>query len=80
MKDTMKLILKEDQQENMKKIVTPTLILWGGQDRYTPLRDGRLTHKLINNSTLEVLTGKHGLPFTHAETLKEKILWFIGSK
>ena len=78
MKKTMQLILKEDQQENMKKINTPTLILWGKQDSYTPLRDGRLTHQLIKNSALIEFNAKHGLPFTHPAALAEKILWFIG--
>lgn len=80
MKETMKLILTEDQQGNMAKITAPTLLIWGRQDRYTPLRDGRLIHRLINNSLMQIYPGGHGLPFTHARILAEKILWFTGSK
>ncbi len=81
MRKTMALILTEDQQENMTRIKTPTLIIWGEADRYTPLKDGRLTHQLIKHSRLDVIGGAtHGLPFTHAEQIKEKILWFVGSK
>ena len=81
MKQTMKLILKEDQQENLKKIIVPTLLIWGRRDRYTPLSHGRLMRRLIKDSELVVIPGaKHGLPFTHVGQLKEKILWFIGSK
>jgi pimeloyl-ACP methyl ester carboxylesterase len=81
MRQTMALILTEDQRENMKKIKAPTLIIWGQKDSYTPLKDGRLTHELIKNSQFEVVSGAtHGLPFTHTQRLKEKILWFIGSK
>jgi pimeloyl-ACP methyl ester carboxylesterase len=81
MRQTMALILTEDQQENMKKIKAPTLIIWGAGDRYTPLNDGRLTHELIKGSRFDVVgDATHGLPFTHTQLLKEKILWFIGSK
>jgi pimeloyl-ACP methyl ester carboxylesterase len=80
-RETMAVILTEDQQKNMAKIKSPTLIIWGAADRYTPLKDGQLTHKLIGPSQLEVIMGaRHGLPFTHTQALKEKILWFIGSK
>lgn len=77
MKETMKLILKEDQRQAMKKITVSTLILWGKADRYTPLSDGELTHRLIKNSLWNVYDGGHGLPFTHVQPLAEKILWFI---
>ncbi|MDZ4229468.1 MAG: alpha/beta hydrolase, partial [Patescibacteria group bacterium] len=81
MRKTMAMILTEDQQENMIKVKTPTLIIWGSADRYTLLKDGRLTHQLIKRSHLDVIGGAgHGLPFTHVTQLKEKILWFIGSK
>ena len=78
MRETMNLILKEDQQANMVKIKVPTLIIWGETDRYTPLKDGRLTHELIKSSRfILVRGGGHSLPFTHVQFLKEKILWFI---
>lgn len=81
MRKTMALILTEDQQANMKKITAPTLIIWGQDDSYTPLKDGRLTHELIKGSRFEAVRGaKHGLPFTHTLLLKDKILWFISSK
>lgn len=77
MQETMKLILREDQQAAMRKITVSTLIIWGRNDRYTPLNDGQLTHYLINNSRLEIFDGGHGLPFTRVQELAEKILWFL---
>lgn len=80
MKETMKIILKEDQRVNLKKISVPTLLIWGKYDRYTPISDGRLMRSLIPGSRLIVVAGgRHGLPFTHAPLLAEKVLWFIGS-
>lgn len=81
MRETMAKILTEDQQSNMVKVKVPTLIIWGKADSYTPLKDGQLTHKLIKSSQLEIIAnGRHGLPFTHTQLLKEKLLWFIGLK
>lgn len=78
MKLIMSRILTDDQQENMKKINLPTLIIWGSADHYTPLKDGRLTHKLIKNSQFEVFpNARHGLPFTHVPALISLVINFI---
>jgi len=78
MKQIMKIIVKEDQQANLKKITVPTLVLWGQQDKTTPLSQGKLTAKLIKNSTLKVFPQTtHGLPFQKPQAVIKKILWFI---
>lgn len=77
MQETMKLILREDQQAAMKKIKAPTMIIWGRNDRYTPFKDGQLTHSLIKKSLFTAYDGGHGLPFTHVQKLAGKILWFL---
>jgi pimeloyl-ACP methyl ester carboxylesterase len=78
MKQTLKLVVKEDQQTNLAKISRPTLIIWGGQDQLTPLSDGKLIHRLIKNSRLEVFPGaRHGLPFTHSQAFVSFIKNFI---
>ena len=80
MRQTMVRILIDDQQENMTKINIPTLIIWGSDDHYTPLKDGRLTHQLIKNSQLKVFPdARHGLPFTHSPVLVSLIKNFISS-
>lgn len=79
MRQTMARILTDDQQENMTKINIPTLIIWGRADRYTPLKDGRLTHRLIKNSLLEIFNARHGLPFTHSQALVSIVKNFINS-
>jgi len=78
MKQTMKIIVKEDQQANLRKITVPTLVLWGQQDKITPLSQGKLTAKLITNSTLAVFPQTtHGLPFQKPQSVIKKILWLI---
>lgn len=80
MKLTLKNILSEDQQTNLAKISRPTLIIWGSQDKLTPLADGQLIHNLVRNSQIEVFPdARHGLPFTHAQTLVSVVKNFINS-
>lgn len=78
MRQTMAKILTEDQQENMAKTKAQTLIIWGKADRYTPLKDGRLTHELIKHSQLVIIPdGRHGLHYTHVDKLFKLITDFI---
>ncbi|MDZ7587571.1 MAG: alpha/beta hydrolase [Patescibacteria group bacterium] len=79
MRQTMARILTDDQQKNMTKINIPTLIIWGKDDHYTPLKDGRLTHRLIKNSLLEIFEARHNLPFTHSEALISLVNKFINA-
>ena len=80
MKQTLKLVVKEDQQTNLSKISQPTLIIWGSQDKLTPLADGQLIHRLIKNSQFKVFpNARHGLPFTHSQALVSLVKNFISS-
>ena len=77
MKETLRLIVKDDQQTNLRKVLTPTLLLWGSRDRYTPINQGQLMHRLIKGSTLKVFDGEgHGLHFTRATDLVKAITEF----
>ncbi|MBI5151497.1 MAG: alpha/beta hydrolase [Candidatus Pacebacteria bacterium] len=55
---TFVYILREDISDLLVKIVCPTLILWGSEDRDTPLSDGERMHTLIPQSELFVFRGK----------------------
>ncbi len=78
MKQTLKLINKEDQQKNLSNINTPALILWGAKDFITPLKDGQKIHQLLSNSRLITFpSATHGLPFQKPLQVINKILWFI---
>jgi pimeloyl-ACP methyl ester carboxylesterase len=43
--------------EDLPSLKMPVLILWGDQDRITPLSEGRAIHALIPHSRLEVASG-----------------------
>ena len=46
-------VINEDLRYSAKKIVIPTLLIWGCNDDQTPVRDGRLLNDLIKNSHLK---------------------------
>lgn len=77
-RETLKKILKEDMREELGKIKTPTLILWGKRDKTTPLEDAYLLNKKIKNSELLVLpSASHSLPFEEKEWLVEQVASFL---
>lgn len=70
MKETLKIISREDQQQNLRRLKMKTLILWGDKDKYTPLKQAKLTHNLIPQSTLQIFPGAgHNLPFVEVKTI-----------
>jgi pimeloyl-ACP methyl ester carboxylesterase len=52
MKKTMAKIIGEDLRKDIRKIQSPTYLLWGVYDDQTPYRDALLMHKLIPQSQL----------------------------
>jgi len=47
LKETLKLIVNEDQSHLLPNIKVPTLLFWGSLDTATPISDGRKMEKLI---------------------------------
>jgi len=67
MRKTMLDLISNDLTPEFKKISIPTLIIWGEDDRITPLSDGQLVNKLIKNSKLKIVKGaRHSSFYTHA--------------
>ncbi|MEB3215785.1 MAG: alpha/beta hydrolase [Nostocales cyanobacterium 94392] len=46
-------------QEHLFKIECPTLIMWGEQDSWFKIEDGRKLHQLISNSQFQILANCH---------------------
>jgi pimeloyl-ACP methyl ester carboxylesterase len=57
-------LIATDFGEAIASIETPTLILWGDQDRIAPLRTGKLLNHHLKNSALKVFTGVGHVPMT----------------
>ena len=79
MKETFKRISREDLIHCLPEIKIPTLVIWGGKDAVTPLKQAYLIKKEINGAKLEIVEGgEHGLQLQNPEILAEKIMRFIG--
>lgn len=75
MKQTMLNLLNSDKSLKLEEIQIPTLIIWGKEDKITPLSDGILMDNLIKNSKLEIIeNAKHSPQFTHPNQVAEAII------
>ena len=57
MRASMVKVVNEDVREYLPRITAETLLVWGDQDRDTPLADGQMMEKAIPGSGLAVLPG-----------------------
>ncbi len=74
-KQTFLNMINSDLQENYKDINTPTLLIWGENDTYTPLVDGQKINNLIKNSKLIIIKDvRHGIHLQKPEELVKVIL------
>jgi len=77
LKETMKNILKIDLTPQLTKINIPTLIMWGRQDKATPVANGYLMKQKITNAQLKIWDeGSHALPFEKTEEIVKIIINF----
>lgn len=75
MRQTMINLINSDKSLSLDKITVKTLIIWGENDKITPLTDGKIMNRLIKNSKLYVIKGaRHSPQFTHADEVVEVIL------
>lgn len=52
---TYQKIISEDIREDIKAVNVPTVIIWGEDDKETPLEDGKLMKELIRGSKLYII-------------------------
>ncbi|MFH1610541.1 MAG: alpha/beta hydrolase [Patescibacteria group bacterium] len=63
MKAIYQRIIKEDLTQELKKIKSKVIIIWGAEDKETPLRDADLFNNFINNSELFIIKNAGHFPF-----------------
>lgn len=74
MKITLDNMISSDKQLDVSKVTTPTRIIWGSDDKITPLRQGRKLHELLSNSNLTVKEGwRHSHYLVSTKELAEVI-------
>jgi pimeloyl-ACP methyl ester carboxylesterase len=80
MKETFKKIIEQDLSPELSKIKVPTLIIWGRNDKSTPLSDAYLIKEKIKNSKLEILENVSHAPHLEIpEKLSQTIIEFLKS-
>lgn len=74
-------LVSENFSAVLFKIMTPTLIIWGDQDRVTPLRTGRVLQSILTNSHLQIIPAAGHLPMLEQPKLfNETILAYLERK
>lgn len=74
MRETFKLVVKEDLKPFLSKIKTPTLIFWGTEDKMTKYADAQIIATKVKHAELVSFPGLgHKLPYEKPELLAEKI-------
>lgn len=78
MRESVKLIVGENLENDMSKITIPTLLIWGNEDNTTPLWQGKLINSLIKNSELKIIDGaNHGVPYRQPREVAELIIDWV---
>ena len=77
-KETFRNIIEESLKSQALRIKIPTLILWGEQDKTTPVYDACYLHKNIAKSILKVFPNEnHRLPYNQPKKIALEIdRWF----
>lgn len=76
---TMQNVVNTHLDNKVSRINSPTLIIWGSQDKQTPLWQGRKLATLIPNSRLEIVDeATHGLPLKQPAVVANLISMFLG--
>ncbi|MDA1079400.1 MAG: alpha/beta hydrolase [bacterium] len=75
MRETMRLVIAHEIDADLPNITVPTTIIWGANDKVTPLEFAERLQAGIPSAKLEVIAGaRHGVPFTDSEVVVKKIL------
>lgn len=74
MKQTLVNMLESDKELDLSVIKTETSILWGEEDKVTPVEDAKIMHQKLENSTLTIMPKWGHAPYiTHAAGLATEI-------
>ena len=74
LKKTMLNLISQDLEPIFSKISVPTLIIWGNNDKVTPVSDGEKIHKFVSGSKFKIIeTAKHSPQFTNPDEVFEII-------
>lgn len=77
--DCVKAFSETDQREDLKKMIIPTLVIYGDDDQIVPpASSSEAAIKLLPNPTVKVYHGaSHGLCSTHKDRVNQDLLSFL---
>jgi len=78
LEDTLKSVLEVNFDADLPEISTKTLLIWGENDKYTPLWMGQKFANEMQNAKLEVVKdAKHNLPLVNPEIVATIIRLYL---
>lgn len=77
MQPTYRRVITEDQTEAARRINCPTLLLWGCDDRDTPIQDGRTLATIIPASKFIEFEGGHFIFLDNTHSVTAAITEFL---
>ena len=77
MREVFKKVVSEDLKPSLHNIKVPTLILWGEDDKMTPIKDAKYIKSVLSKSKLVTYKDQgHKLPYEKPKVLAKEIeLW-----
>ncbi|MCA9386501.1 alpha/beta hydrolase [Candidatus Dojkabacteria bacterium] len=73
-RESFKIFNEQHYDSKLQNISIPTIIIWGKDDKVTPLWMGKKLNEGIKNSKLFVIDGTHGVPLKSPNEVAEIIL------
>jgi pimeloyl-ACP methyl ester carboxylesterase len=78
LRSTLTAVVNEEVIADAARIKTPTLILWGSEDKVTPLAQGQRFHEAIAGSALMLIEGaRHSPIYTHSAAVAKPVEDFV---
>lgn len=79
--ECMQAFSTTDFRQDLNKVTVPTLVIHGDSDAVVPFEgSGKLTHKSIGHSQLELIAGgPHGINVSHADQFNVRVISFVQS-
>ncbi len=78
LRETFKNIVAFRLESLLSKINTPTIIIWGQDDKVVTVKVAQGMNKLIKNSKLVIIPqARHGVPWTHPKEFADEVEKFL---
>jgi pimeloyl-ACP methyl ester carboxylesterase len=77
MKKTMSQVIREDVRDELPHLQMPALVIWGSQDKVTPVRNLDFFKKIPNVRIKLVDDARHSPQFTHSDEVAKLVAEFM---